>query len=165
MVYRMKSKRRVAAVLVVFLMCLIMVSGCGAGDVPVNTSEDTFYNREEGGTQERAEETNDKLESIYNDAMDRLMADEEGPRAEGKDIIERLTNSLFGGFYRAYLSFKTMAPFICVVSFAVGLVLFLFSTKNKRLRRLGLFGFIIGLPMVVVFIVYGIGILNGVLIY
>lgn len=161
----MKSKRRVAAVLVVFLMCLIMVTGCGASNVPVNTSEDTFYNREEGGAQERAEGTNDKLDGIYNDAMDRLMADEEGPRAEGKDIIERLTNSIFGGFYRAYLSFKTMAPFICVVSFAAGLVLFLFSTKNKRLRRLGLFGFMIGIPVVVLVIVYGVGILNGIFLY
>ena len=142
---------------------LIALTGCG-GDVPENSPTDSFYIREKDTVQERADESGSRLDELYQDTMNRVLEDEP-EMVEGDNAFDRASNILFGGLYRIYLSVRSVAPFLCLSSVTVGLMMFLLASKNKRLRRLGLFAFMIGIPIAMIVFVFGIGILNGIFLY
>lgn len=64
-----------------------------------------------------------------------------------------------------YTQFKLYAPLICFVSIFFGVIIFLFARGNKGARKFGLVGFVIVIPLLTIFLVYGIGFLYGIFVY
>lgn len=149
------------------VICVISLSlalaACG-GNVPENSTENSFYSREKDIANERTGDAQSSIDQLYDDAMSRIIEENPSP-VEGDNAFERASNIIFGGFYRTYLTIRSAAPLICLGSFAIGLLLFLLASKNKRLKRTGLFVFMIGIPVLMLIIVYGIGILNGIFLF
>lgn len=67
--------------------------------------------------------------------------------------------------YALYVRIKYLAPYIGVVSVSVGGIVFLLSKYNKGLRRFALYGLIIGVPCILIFIIFGYGILADMFMY
>lgn len=156
---------RVRALCAVFLLtALIPASGCGGGTVK-NTPDDSFYQRTEGEGDEEIQQYNDRMGQIYEDAFDRLTDPNDYEEMEGKDIGDKLTRKVLGGYQRAYRVFRSLSPVIIICSVAAGVLTMVLATHNKKIKRFGLFGLIIAIPAVVLLIVFGIGIFNGIMLY
>ena len=67
--------------------------------------------------------------------------------------------------YGAYGWFKQWAPYIGILSVVIGIFVFRFSCYNKGARRFALYGLIITVPVLLIFIVYGYAILIDIFMY
>lgn len=112
-------------------------------------------------TEERAKKSTkkvqDKAEKEYNDKMEEVLEINRN-QEDGKSPSEWL----FYCYYSAHDQIVVWAAPICVVSIGAGFLLFICATGNKTLRRFALFGLIIGVPVLIIFLVFGVGIWNGV---
>ena len=94
-----------------------------------------------------------------------METDEEVEQWEGKDIFDKTTRKVLTGWQRAYHTFRTLSPMICVISICLGILMYRFFKTDKGIRKVGLFTFVIAIPLVVIVIVFGVGIMNGMLLY
>lgn len=158
-----------AFLLAVYLsVALGFLGGCGgtANNTVNNTANDSFYERADQGTEESGERYSENMDKIYGDTLDRLMdTDEEVEQWEGKDIFDKTTRKVLTGWQRAYHTFRTLSPMICVISICLGILMYRFFKTDKGIRKVGLFTFVIAIPLVVIVIVFGVGIMNGMLLY
>lgn len=99
---------------------------------------------------------NKKNEKEYYDILDQFATTEE------KESDIGLIGSILLTFYDIYEQIRVWAAPISFVSIIIGIMLGIFSKGNKRMQHFGIFGLAIGVPLVMVFIVYGIGILNDI---
>lgn len=76
-----------------------------------------------------------------------------------------LSKRLVLAVYAAYAEIKHLAPYIGMVSVSVGVLIFIFSKYNKGLRRFALYGLIIAVPCMLLFIIFGYGILADIFMY
>lgn len=158
-----------AFLLAVYLsVALGLLGGCGgtANNAVNNTVNDSFYERADQGIEESGERYSENMDKIYGDTLDRLMdTDEEVEQWEGKDIFDKTTRKVLTGWQRAYHTFRTLSPMICVISICLGILMYRFFKTDKGIRKVGLFTFVIAIPLVVIVIVFGVGIMNGMLLY
>ena len=158
-----------AFLLAVYLsVALGLLGGCGgtANNTVNNTANDSFYERADQGTEESGERYSENMDKIYGDTLDRLMdTDEEVEQWEGKDIFDKTTRKVLTGWQRAYHTFRTLSPMICVISICLGILMYRFFKTDKGIWKVGLFTFVIAIPLVVIVIVFGVGIMNGMLLY
>lgn len=70
--------------------------------------------------------------------------------------------TILNSFYKTYQGIKMMSPIIIAVCEIIGWFMYFLSPYNKKFRRLGLFGFVIILPLILIFFVFGIGFINGI---
>lgn len=158
-----------AFLLAVYLsVALGLLGGCGgtANNTVNNTANDSFYERADQGTEESGERYSENMDKIYGDTLDRLLdTDEEVEQWEGKDIFDKTTRKVLTGWQRAYHTFRTLSPMICVISICLGILMYRFFKTDKGIRKVGLFTFVIAIPLVVIVIVFGVGIMNGMLLY
>ena len=158
-----------AFLLAVYLsVALGLLGGCGgtANNTVNNTANDSFYERADQGTEESGERYSENMDKIYGDTLDRLMdTDEEVEQWEGKDIFDKTTRKVLTGWQRAYHTFRTLSPMICVISICLGILMYRFFKTDKGIRKVGLFTFVTAIPLVVIVIVFGVGIMNGMLLY
>ena len=158
-----------AFLLAVYLsVALGLLGGCGgtANNTVNNTANDSFYERADQGTEESGERYSENMDKIYGDTLDRLMdTDEEVEQWEGKDNFDKTTRKVLTGWQRAYHTFRTLSPMICVISICLGILMYRFFKTDKGIRKVGLFTFVIAIPLVVIVIVFGVGIMNGMLLY
>lgn len=101
-----------------------------------------------------------KTNSIYYNALDNY-ANNGREKEEGETFIQ----SLLISFYSTYNSIRLVSPVIFIVSIVFGVIGMLFSRYNKGAKRFFLVAFIIAIPVLLLFIVFGIGILNSIFIY
>lgn len=99
---------------------------------------------------ENYEAAGKQLDEIYYNALDRLSNDE-GPMNVpfGKWLYIR--------FYRLYYALKDAAPYICSISFFLGVLLMAVSQQNKRIQKKALVYLVILIPLATVFIVFAVG--------
>lgn len=76
-----------------------------------------------------------------------------------------LSKRLVLAVYAAYAEIKHLAPYIGMMSVSVGVLIFIFSKYNKGLRRFALYGLIIAVPCLLLFIIFGYGILADIFMY
>lgn len=107
-------------------------------------------------------EVYDEFESAkdkeYNEGMDKILnqsGDKNGNA--GRDILIK--------YYQVYGKLRQFSPYIITVSIFFGTVIAIFSRYNKGLRRFAIYGLIIGVPVVMLMIVYGLGYLNKLFFY
>lgn len=70
-----------------------------------------------------------------------------------------------GWMYTGYARLKVIAPYVVVGSVVVGIIVFIFSSRNNGLRRFALFGLIIGVPFALILVIYGYGWLADIFMY
>ena len=58
-----------------------------------------------------------------------------------------------------------MSPILCVSSIGVGILICIVARHTKSIRKVGVYGFIIGIPIFLLLFVYGIGILNDIFLF
>ena len=163
-----KMRKGGKAFLLAVYLSVALLGGCGgtANNTVNNTANDSFYERADQGTEESGERYSENMDKIYGDTLDRLMdTDEEVEQWEGKDIFDKTTRKVLTGWQRAYHTFRTLSPMICVISICLGILMYRFFKTDKGIRKVGLFTFVIAIPLVVIVIVFGVGIMNGMLLY
>lgn len=101
-----------------------------------------------------------KTDSVYYNAIDKYTTQNTGSRANESPVA-----SFLRGFYSTYNDIRLLSPVIFLVSFVFGIVGILFSKYNKGARRFFLIAFVITIPLLVLVIVFGIGILNDMFLY
>lgn len=158
----MLNKYKIYIYLVGIFICFLCV-GCGASIKDENQYVDT-YDNVQGVAEQNAEIAAnrylEKSNQIYDKAMEEAMSgfySEAKEYNEEDNFFERWTRTLVRMFYNRYGSLQAMAPGIAVLSIFVGGILFIFSTNNKPLRRFALYGLIIGVPIFLIILVYGVG--------
>ncbi len=158
-----KGGKKLAVAAGIFIV-LGSLSGCG--NTVNNIAQDSFYERADQNVGEAGENFSDNIDRVYGDALDRLTdTEQEVEQWEGDDIFDKLTRKILAGWQRGYHTFRTLSPIICIVSITMGILIFTIARKNKRIKRAGLFVFIIGIPVAVLIAVFGIGVFNGIFLY
>lgn len=142
-----------------FVIPVLILTGCGH----IEERAESFYEKEEPFPSYESS-VSEKTDKIYRDAADRLSDMENLEEMEGKDIFDKLARKLLRGFRKSYRMFRALSPLICICSICFGILLMILSTHNKRLKRMGLYAFIIGIPCIVLLFVFGIGIFNGIIL-
>lgn len=148
--------------ILLFLAVGISLAACGKSEPVTETQQ--YYEDAEERAEKSVEDSGSRTEEIYNNAMDRFL-NEEVVRPEGDNFADRLLNIFLRAYLRFYHVMSSVAPLICICSIIIGGLMMFFAKKNKRIRRMGLFTFIIGVPLLMIFGVFGLGILNGIFLY
>lgn len=150
--------------LVIITLCMFSCIGCGS-DAVKNTPEDSFYER--AGENEALLDDGyvSNADKIYQNAMERFMEPGNAEKLEGTDIFDKVNRQFLSGYHRTYRVFRSSSPVIIVCSIAIGILMMVLARQNKKVKRTGLMVFMIGIPAAVIVAVFGIGILNGVLLY
>lgn len=164
----MLNKNKICVLLIGMLVCFLFL-GCSASIEDENQYIDTYDNVQSDSGQKAdvvADQYIDRANQIYDQAMEEAMS---GFYSEAKEndkegnLFERLTRGFVRMFYNRYGSLKSMAPGIAVVSVFLGGIIFICSKKNKPRRQFALYGLIIGVPILMLVLVYGIGIFSQML--
>ena len=113
-----------------------------------------------GGAANRAKESEEKIrkdtEKEYYALLDKYSDND--TETSDRGFIE----TILYHFYRIYLQIKMYAAPITFVSIIIGSLIAIFCRSNKAMRRFGIFGLIIGVPVIMILMVYGVGILNSI---
>jgi len=146
----------------ILLLLLFLLGGCGPADVSKVDPAD-MYTQELDREEPLLDRTKEKTDRIYQDTLDRVYQKKETFKAEGENAFERATYLLLSGFRSVYLSIRALAVYLGLASFSIGLCIFLFASKNKAMKKMGLVTFMIVVPVFLLLFVYGFGILAGIL--
>lgn len=148
-----------------FYLMIILLSSFGCGHVE-NVPENSFYERSAlDGDEEIGKDYSNKVDEIYNEAYDRFTEPGYSEEMEGADIFEKVSRYLLGGYHRIYRVFRTNSSHILITSLVIGFGMMGLARKNKKIQRTGLVVFVIGIPSIIIIVVFGVGILNDVLLY
>ena len=164
---------------VIYIMLLMTLTGCSKDvnehirqqyHIGGQDMESTSYEQDEKITAEyfeheqssQAEQNGNIVYDVlhdtnlkqYNSFFD-MAADDDTPLAKRFVLVT----------YGVYAQIKYMAPYIGVASVAIGWIIFFLSKYNKGLRRFALYGLIMGIPLLLIFIIYGYGILADIFMY
>lgn len=146
----MKNSRKI--LLLLCLLVLMTLTGCKSNAVKLVVGGDSNVNQEE--TKTATEKLEKKSDDTFDEAMEKFGAD--GTQKDiGSDTP--IDEQIVSFFLKLYHALKEASPYIAVVSFVIGFLIFLFARGNKKIRKFGLFGLMIGMPLVMIVINYGIG--------
>lgn len=159
-----KKRRRKSVSLLLFLISVFCLFGCGSGEVQ-NSPENSFYERSAISEEELVIDYQDSIDKIYQNAMERFMDPNAIEELEGSDVFDRINRKFLSGYHRTYRVFRSISPVIIVCSVAIGILMMVLARRNKKVKRTGLMVFVIGIPAAVIIAVFGIGVMNGVLLY
>ena len=148
--------RKFLLALLVFSFMLFPV--CVSASEP-NEGEGIFDEQQSVGddiADDAYDSVTDKLDpdNIYDSVMNQV----------NKNKDKNFFKSLLKGFYSAYSYLRSLAPVIGIIGTTVGVIIAVFARKNKGLRRFGI-TIAIMVPVLLIFIVFGIGYLNSVFLY
>lgn len=117
--------------------------------------------------EDRAEDAynniSDKTEKEYYEYMERFGDSYSEPKQSHSvgDSINNLGHSVLSGLYALYSLIRQWSPLIGIFSVAIGVIIAIFARKNKGLRKFGI-SIAVSVPLLLIFIVYGIGYLNSI---
>lgn len=140
----------------VVLFLLFSASACSSEE---SYDIDRQISEAEHGEDMTYQRFDDKTTETYDKAFNELTAPVE--RRESSSLAESILRS----GYQFYATVRSLAPYIFVGSIAIGILIMVAARMNKGLRRLGLYGFVIGIPVLLLIVVYGIGLLNDTFLY
>lgn len=165
----MWGKNKIFILLLCVASCVFV--GCSSSIDNENQYIDTYDKTQDIAEQNAEISANryeEKANQIYGEAMEEAMS---GFYSEAKEdneegnFFDRMTRMILRMFYNRYGSLRTMAPLVSVMSIVLGGIIFVFSKKNKPRKRFALYGLIIGIPILMIVLVYGIGIANQIFLF
>lgn len=133
--------RRVSAFLLTIVLVLFPASVCLASEVVGDAGgESTTAVQDDNG--------------LYQQYLDQFNRAEDIP--ESDSMAGRLSRSLLSSFHAVYTFIKLWAPMIGIFSVAIGVLIAIFSRRNKGLRKFGI-SLAITIPLLLILIVFGVG--------
>ena len=151
------------------IICFVCLLG-GCSYVPYdNTNFSGVYTEEryqEQVEQNRVTEDDaynafdDKSSSIYYETFDRLTSAEDMNEDSGP-----LSERIFRSAYQTYATIRSISPMLFLGSIGVGLLMFIFARHNKAIRRVGMYGFIIAIPLFLIVFIFGGGIVMDLFLF
>lgn len=142
----------------VLFVCLALSMSFSA---PVLANEgDEIFDEQQSISDDKADDAydsiTDKLEpdNIYDGVMDQVN------KGKGQNPFK----AFLRGFYSVYGYLRTLSPILIIGAIVIGVLIAIFSRKNKGLRRFGITIAIV-IPILVVLVVFGIGYLNSVFLH
>lgn len=130
------------------------LAGNAQPEVPAETGSPDEQPQAEAG--DRAEKDDAAMRKKAQDEYEEIMEAYSDTEKSDKTVSEQVLS----WYYYYYGQIRSWAAPIVAVSVSLGSLLLIFSKGNKRRRQWGLYGLIIGVPLLMVFLVYGIGMLN-----
>lgn len=124
------------------LKTILLLSNSEASDA----ATEAFYDR-----------AHDKINEIYQNAMDAALNDSSTP-FNGK----KFTEWIFDGCYYVYRTVADVSPYLIVFSILFGVLICACSRKNKGLRKWAIVWLIILIPASLIIFRFGIGTLIGI---
>lgn len=169
----MRMGKRAAAALKRVLMavfCIVIVTGlngCGKDNKQENATDTSYSVENEQTDTGKAVETSgrmaDAAERSYYDSLDELTKPGGGldiSSWEGDDAIDKWSRRIMYWWTCFYRSVKRHIVEIMAVNTLIGAMLAIFATKNKQIRRFGIFNLCIYLNLVVLVFVIVVGLVN-----
>ena len=95
--------------------------------------------------------------------FDKIFGDYTNDINAGKTANKIVANILLS-VYGVYSVIKRLSPAIAAISIVTGIIMIVVARRNKPVQRRGLYLFIIGIPLILGIIIFGVGILNGIYI-
>lgn len=96
----------------------------------------------------------ESIEESWNDGMGELKSSDSIPM-EGP-LPERILRGIANVFYKHMTSIKGWSLFIGILSVGIGIFIAVTAKLNKKMRRFAITCFIITIPMLLIFMVFGI---------
>lgn len=168
----MRADRKAVAVWKIILLatfCMVTaagLTGCGKDNVQ-ETVTDTYSMENRGAGDERSVETSgrmaDAAERSYYNSLDELTKPGGGldiSSWEGDDAIDKWSRRIMYWWTCFYRAVKRHVVEIIAVNTLTGAMLAIFATKNKQVRRFGIFNLCIYLNSVVLVFVIAVGLVN-----
>lgn len=140
--------------------CMLMVTGCDSDSVTLVVGNSEVAEKQEATAKEMEDNLYKKGADTYDQTIEKYGPSGSEVSKEGKSIGAYLTSWLV----LTYSEGKKAAPYIGIGSFVMGFLLFLFARGNKRIRKFGLFTLMIGVPLLLIVLVYGAGYLKNILV-
>lgn len=107
-----------------------------------------------------SEKIDDATESIYYNALDEFTTTK-----DDNDGDSSFFTSILLEFYGTYSKLRLASVWIVISSLVFGILGCAFTRHNKGAKRFFLTAFIFAVPLLMIVIVFGIGILNGLFLY
>ncbi len=123
-------------------------------------AEADIGSQQEEEAEQKADEAYDSLEKSASKGID-TTKNRLGKMSVSSDIGSKAVRGILQVFYKIYQAVKSVAGILILVSEVIGTSIYVLFKKDKKIKRLGLFGFCVIFPLIIVAVVYGIGILNG----
>lgn len=146
------------------LLFVLLCSGCSFSSEQGTAIEWNQIVEEQENEIQKAEEEayhtfKTNADIIYNEMFEMILGSSE--EMNEKPLSERL----FRGSFQLYSMIRSMSPMLFVCSMGIGIVLWITARHNKVLRKIGIYGFMIGIPIFLILFVYGFGILMDLFLY
>lgn len=146
------------------LLFVLLCSGCSFNsEQGIAIEWNQIIEEQENEIQKAEEETyhtfTTNADIIYNEMFETILGSSE--EMNEKPLSERL----FRGGFQLYSMIRSMSPILFVCSMGIGIVLWITARHNKVLRKIGIYGFMIGIPIFLILFVYGFGILMDLFLY
>lgn len=170
----LRKKLRMLGILLVVAFMVCVPSGCGA-----STSFEEEYTQEEFNEQadevadevteevdeaaEAVEEQDEEIKEQAKKTSDRLKERAENDFERGMNSIDEWSNTgmstdELGWYYtlKFYYFLKEISPALIAISWFAAIILYFISKGNKRKQQAAVFGFGITVPVILLFIRYGV---------
>ena len=154
------SLRRISKTLVFSILAVVLLLTihypAHAGSNEISYSYDVEKDREKAD--EYYEKTAEKAENAYYRAMEEVRSGKPGKLLHGRTTGEWVFETLYG----MYAAIRRSAPFISLMSVLCGVTVCFLAKKNKAMFKRAIEVGIIGIPLTLLFFVFGLGSMVGV---
>jgi len=127
----------------VFVLFLLMFVLLCSSSVQVVAADDDIY-----------DSLHESIEESWNDGMDELKNSDSIPMKG--PLPERILRGIANVFYKHMSSIKGWSLFIGILSVGIGVFIAVTAKLNKKMRRFAITCFIITIPALLIFMVFGI---------
>lgn len=138
-----------STLILVSLVMILTLTSCSSESISLKIGDD-YTSVETESDEEVADRLEKQAGDVYDTVFEKYGDPSTRPSKSATEYGVGLVNSI-------YSEGKKAAPYIALGSFGIGFFIFLFARGNKRIRKFGVFGLMIGVPVVLIILVYGFG--------
>ena len=152
-------KKSIFIYVLMVVLLLLPLPVYAAEDTPDDSSYGKQIQQDADG---KADNSADKAQSYANNTIEKIKSRSSGINS---GTGNRILISVLRVFYRMYCGVKAIGGYIFIISELIGILMYVLSRKNKKTRRLGVYGFMLVIPLLLFAFIYGVGTLNGIYLH
>ena len=127
-----------------------------------STDEDSSKSYGEQLEQEADQKADDAVQGANDNVNNTLEQLKHGASNINPSYGNTVMVAVLRGCYRFYIGIKAMGGYLTALSWLTGVLMFVLCRKNKKMKRLGIYGFGFMFPALLWIFIIGIGTLNGI---
>lgn len=127
-----------------------------------STDEDSSKSYGEQLEQEADQKADDAVQGANDNVNNTLEQLKHGASNINPSYGNTVMVAVLRGCYRFYIGIKAMGGYLTALSWLTGVLMFVLCRKNKKMKRLGIYGFGFMFPVLLWIFIIGIGTLNGI---